>query len=354
MKSASTNTPLFIKLVDWYRSNYRKLPWRLHPNPYHTYISEIIFQQTRIDQGLAYFHRIVQRYPDIDSLANAVEDEFLKLWQGLGYYSRAHNLLKSAKIIRDKFNGDIPSSPDVLRSLPGIGPYTAAAIASIAWNVPIPVIDGNVRRVVSRLNCISTPISAPSFDAWTEKWLSKNMLGFVPGEFNQAIMEAGALICHPRQPDCTHCPVSSHCCAFSKGNPTLFPITDRRKSPSDHMIKFYLIFGDHSRQWFYMLKRDHSGIWKGLFEVPSIETSSNSSLETESWPSLHHAILKAPESFTLRHSLTHLKIKAIFHELVWENEVPDHWIKVKVTDWHSTPVHRLMEQFLQRRFNITD
>ena len=198
-------------LVNWYKEHRRDLPWRRSSDPYIIWISEIILQQTRVAQGLDYFNRFIARFPDVRALATASEDEVLRYWQGLGYYSRARNLLEAARTICRDFGGIFPQTYDEVRSLKGIGDYTAAAIVSFAYDLPYPVLDGNVYRVLARLFALSTPIDSAQgkkeFAELAALLLDKEH----PGLHNQAIMELGALQCVPRQPDCSLCPLMDRC-----------------------------------------------------------------------------------------------------------------------------------------------
>ena len=198
-------------LVAWYRKIARTLPWRENNSPYQVWISEIMLQQTRVDTVVPYYQRWMETFPDVETLAAAGEDQVLNLWEGLGYYQRAHNLHQAARIIAERYQGKIPGDPKLLQDLPGIGPYTAGAIASIAFGNQTPIIDGNIRRVFTRFFDISTPLQ----DRQTEERLWEIGANLVPaqnpGEFNQAIMELGALICVPKNPKCDICPLQPGC-----------------------------------------------------------------------------------------------------------------------------------------------
>ncbi|HPR61276.1 MAG TPA: A/G-specific adenine glycosylase, partial [Prolixibacteraceae bacterium] len=208
------NTIFFSnKILKWYNINKRELPWRKTKNPYFIWISEVILQQTRVEQGKQYYLKFIDSFPDITSLAAASEDEILKTWQGLGYYSRARNLHKGAKQIVQNYNGIFPNKYHELLKISGIGPYTAAAIASIAFNIAKAAIDGNVYRVLSRVFEINAPIDSSTgkktFDTLANKLIDNKQ----PGNYNQALMELGALICKPRNPICENCPLQNNCLA---------------------------------------------------------------------------------------------------------------------------------------------
>ncbi len=194
------------KLLRWYRRHARKLPWRQTRDPYRIWVSEVMLQQTRVAAAIPYFERFIERFPDVESLARAPEEELLRAWSGLGYYSRARNLQRAAKLIAER--GSIPNDYDALRELPGIGQYTAAAVASIAFNQPYAVVDGNVRRVLSRVACRNEGL-----DEMAEALLDRKH----PGRYNQALMELGATVCLPREPHCGACPVAALCTASVMG-----------------------------------------------------------------------------------------------------------------------------------------
>ena len=230
-------------LRDWYRIHKRELPWRESSDPYIIWISEIILQQTRVVQGMDYFLRFTERFPDVASLASAEEDEVLKYWQGLGYYSRARNLHAAAKDIMKRFDGIFPGRYEDVISLKGIGEYTAAAIVSFVWNQPYPVVDGNVFRVLSRLFAVDTPIDTPrGKKAFTE------LAGLVmdpryAGQHNQAIMELGALQCVPQNPDCEACPLKERCAAYGTGDVQTYPVKQKKTKTRDRYFHYlYIIY----------------------------------------------------------------------------------------------------------------
>jgi A/G-specific adenine glycosylase len=207
--------PLTNKILTWFDQNRRPMPWREQPLPYYVWISEIMAQQTRIDTVIGYFDRFIRSFPTIDALAAASEEEVLKLWQGLGYYSRARNIHKVARILVQEYNGNLPSSYDELLALPGIGPYTAGAIASIAFGQQALAIDGNVNRVIARLHGIDEDLSSRSAQRQIEQYVLELLSQERPGDFNQALMEIGALVCIPNgAPKCAECPLQDSCVAF--------------------------------------------------------------------------------------------------------------------------------------------
>ncbi|MBI4395287.1 MAG: A/G-specific adenine glycosylase, partial [Candidatus Omnitrophica bacterium] len=212
------------KLTQWFSKHQRPLPWRVHGSPYRIFIVEVMLQQTQIKTVLPYYERWLKTFPTIQALAEAPLDQVLKVWEGLGYYTRARNLHKAAQMIVEKFGGEIPNDLETLQSLPGIGRYTAGAIASIAFQKPVPLVDGNVARVFSRIFYFRKDVAKPETQnmlyALAEKLVPKEK----PGIFNQAVMELGSLICIPETPKCSICPVKSLCLAFRKGDPSKLPV----------------------------------------------------------------------------------------------------------------------------------
>lgn len=255
-------------LINWYNTNKRDLPWRETTDPYRIWISEIILQQTRVVQGLAYYNRFMERFPDVVSLAMAHEDEVLKYWQGLGYYSRARNLHKAAKTIVSDFNGIFPDSHADILKLSGVGHYAAAAIASFAYNQPYAVLDGNVFRVVARLFGVHTAIDSTEgkkeFAKLTEQLLDKKN----PATHNQAIMEFGALQCTPQQPGCADCPLNQHCRALDLGEVDLLPVKEKKTKVRDRYFNYFFVrCGEKT----FLHKRVAKDIWQNLYELPLVE-----------------------------------------------------------------------------------
>ena len=246
----------------WYAQHKRSLPWRETKAPYVVWISEIILQQTRVNQGNDYFLRFIERFPDIKSLAEASEDDVLKIWQGLGYYSRARNLYTAAKQVMEKFDGVFPSSYSDILSLKGVGEYTAAAVASIVYNLPYPVVDGNVFRVLSRLFTIETPIDSTIGKKYFNEIAQSILDEQHPGDHNQAIMEFGALVCTPKQPKCTECPLQSVCLAFEKKNVLNYPV---KKGKTIQKERFFNYFHIEQNGYTYIKKRGDSDVWQNIY-----------------------------------------------------------------------------------------
>ena len=262
-------------LIQWYLQNKRDLPWRNDINPYTIWLSEIMLQQTRVAQGLPYFLRFTSAFPTVFDLANAEEEEVLKLWQGLGYYSRARNLHKTAKQIAFEFNGEFPKNYSELLHLKGIGDYTAAAIASFAYNENVPVVDGNVFRVLSRYFDVETDIASSGakkeFIHLAAELLPKGQANI----FNQAIMEFGALQCVPKNPDCGNCIFNDSCLALQKKKVAQLPVKSKKTRVTNRYFN-YLVFSDETNKTI-ICKRIQKGIWHNLYEFPLLETEKTES-----------------------------------------------------------------------------
>lgn len=263
-------------LRDWYRVHKRALPWRKTRNPYHIWISEIILQQTRVQQGLDYYNRFMERFPNVNSLAEASGDEVLKYWQGLGYYSRARNLHTAAKQIMEEFDGVFPQDYPAILSLKGVGEYTAAAIASFAYDLPYAVLDGNVYRVLSRLFALDTPIDTGKGKKEFTELANLLLDPKHAATHNQAMMELGALQCVPVSPDCTQCPLQEHCLAFAIQSVNRYPVKQGKTKVRDRWFNyFYVEVGEDT----FLAQRGEKDIWAGLYEFPLIETESAFSLD---------------------------------------------------------------------------
>lgn len=258
-------------LLSWYEEHRRILPWREDPTPYHVWLSEIMLQQTRVEAVIPYYERFLKALPDVEALAEAKEEVFLKLWEGLGYYSRVRNLHKAAITIMEAYGGTVPKEPRELLKLSGIGTYTAGAVASIAYGIREPAVDGNVLRILSRLTEDSSDILDPKTKESAEKKLREMMEGederFVPGAFNQALMDLGATICIPNgEPHCELCPLAPLCKAKKKGVQNQLPVRIKKtKRKIEQRTVLVLCFGDQLA----IRKRPEKGLLAGLYELPS-------------------------------------------------------------------------------------
>ncbi len=263
---------LQASLLGWFKSNKRELPWR-HPTAgwYEIFLSEIILQQTQVSQGLPYYTKFTKRFPNIASLAKATEDEVLQMWAGLGYYSRARNLLKAARKITNEFNGQFPQTMKQALSLPGVGPYSAAAVLSIAFKQPFAVVDGNVLRVLSRLLLIKDDIRQTATRKKIQQLADELLDPAHPGDFNEAVMELGATICLPQNPLCSQCPLSTFCKSFSLNEQNTLPY--KSPPPAKRQVKEYVCIIRRDNQ--YLLRqRPHKGLLARMWEFPTIAVSA--------------------------------------------------------------------------------
>lgn len=343
-------------IYNWYAINKRDLPWRKSKDAYKIWISEIILQQTRVAQGTNYYLRFMEHFPTVIHLANANEDEVLKLWQGLGYYSRARNLHKTAKIIVESYEATFPNNFDDIIKLKGIGPYTAAAIVSMAFNLPYPTVDGNVYRVLSRYFGIETPIDSSAgkkeFQELAEELISKKK----PGMHNQALMEFGALQCTPKSPNCSDCPINMSCFALHNNLVDKLPVKEKKTKQSQRYFYYYLIDdGTHM----YINKRTANDIWKNLHELPLVENKtelSDEELIQIKIPFLEENNFNVKQvSKAKKHILSHqiIHAKVIYVEVMPDINISPSLIRVNKKDIYKFAVPRLVEQFLQD-FNLVE
>ena len=315
------------KVVEWYELNKRDLPWRTTKDPYKVWLSEIILQQTRVNQGLPYYLRFIENFPDVFSLANASEQAVLRLWQGLGYYTRARNLHRCAKMVVAEYNGVFPNTFDDLRKLPGIGDYTAAAIASICFRQPVAVVDGNVYRVLSRIFGIETSIT--SLKGKKEFFELANALidSKKTDVYNQGMMEFGALFCTPKNPDCQSCPFKSTCVAHKNSLQHVLPIKDKAKNSRKRYFYYFAIKKGSS---FLMQQRNQKDIWHGLYDFYCIEKEKSVALsELRKEKGFPKTTLKNIQTETgyYKHVLSHQIIFAKFFILEIADQkaaLPDH------------------------------
>ncbi|MFO7721961.1 MAG: A/G-specific adenine glycosylase [Bacteroidales bacterium] len=303
----------------WYNRHHRALPWRETNDPYHVWVSEVILQQTRVEQGLGYYQRFIHLFPDIQTLAEADTDQVLRAWQGLGYYRRALNLQRAARIVTENLEGVLPLSWTELRKLPGIGDYTASAIASICAGERRPAIDGNVKRVIARLHNLHLNLDSRAGLELVRTLVLELMEGKDPGLMNNALMEFGALQCTPRSPGCISCPLHEHCLALRAGTVELLPLKQERKEIRKRHF-FYYVFTWDENDSLHMLvrKRGYDDIWAGMYEFPCIETVDsefNHDLfrpATEPWCEVPEGTPVMSRDEPYRHQLTHQLIVARF------------------------------------------
>lgn len=294
-------------LLHWFWANHRVLPFRSDPTPYHVWVSEIMLQQTRVAAAVPYYERFVQELPDIPALAACEEERLLKLWEGLGYYSRVRNLQKAARIVCEQYGGQLPGDLAALKKLPGIGDYTAGAIASIGFGIPAPAVDGNVLRVFARLYNDEGDIMQPAVKAATTQKVMAQQPAEAPGDFNQALMELGALVCIPGQPDCAACPLQALCLGRQSGNPARLP----QKAPKKARKKCELtlcLAQDAAGRWL-LQKRGEQGVLAGLWQPPVLaeEALDEKMALAAAQKLLPAAVLLKEKPLKAKHIFTHLE-----------------------------------------------
>lgn len=337
-------------LIKWYQENKRELPWRDSTDPYLIWISEIILQQTRVAQGYDYFLRFIGRFPDVESLADAQEDEVMKYWQGLGYYSRARNLHAAAQ----SMDGVFPKSYSEVLALKGVGEYTAAAICSFAYGMPYAVVDGNVYRVLSRYLDVDVPIDTTGgkklFAALADEMLDRSQ----PATYNQAIMDFGAMQCTPASPNCLFCPLADTCLALSRGRVSQLPVKQHKTKTTNRYFNYlYVRTGEYT----YIGKRTGNDIWRNLFEFPLIETAESVSEELFlQLPELNHlfALGEVPVIRSVcrevKHVLSHRVIYANFYEVILPEQSSSFsaYQRVKTEELEQYAVSRLVHAFIEK------
>jgi A/G-specific adenine glycosylase len=306
-------------LLEWYALNARQLPWRDRSDAYAIWISEIMLQQTRVETVIDYFNRWMQIFPDILTLANASEQDVLKQWEGLGYYSRARNIHKTARILQAEYNCQFPSDVKTLQKLPGIGRYTAAAIASIAFGLDQAALDGNIRRILARVFDIDLPIRTPSAEKIFWQLADENLPSGKAGDYNQALMDLGATICLPGRPKCLICPIQQHCRAYALGNQEQRPVIPEKKPLPHYSVTAAIMVDQHK---FLLAKRPANGLLGGLWEFPGGKQEANESLpqalKREIMEELGCEIQVGNHFGTFQHAYTHFRVTlyAYFCEII--------------------------------------
>ncbi len=328
------------------------MPWKETDDPYAIWLSEIILQQTRVAQGIKYYHKILERFPKVQDLANASEDEVLSSWKGLGYYSRARNLHTAAKTIVRDFGGVFPNTYDDILALKGVGPYTAAAISSFAFGLPYAVVDGNVYRVLSRYFGISDPIDERVGRLRLQQLAQECLVTGAPGDYNQAIMDFGAMVCTPALPQCVACPMSLHCRAYHEDRVSNLPVKAKKIAVRERHFLYFVIIRD---QHILLSKRGRGDIWQGLYEPPLIEAKEQlSNIELAQKASLllgkdiSHRLLTPVER--TKQKLTHQLIRATFYHFDLEVEHRDfQWFAL--TDLDQLAMPRIVDRHFKKMFS---
>jgi A/G-specific adenine glycosylase len=343
------------ELQRWYQQNKRDLPWRNTTDAYVIWLSEIILQQTRVEQGLPYFNRFIEKYPSVAGFAAASEDEILKLWQGLGYYSRGRNMLKTARQVQELYNGRFPQNYAELVKLKGIGPYTAAAIASFSANEARAVVDGNVYRVLARYFGINEPINSTEgkkiFQATADEVLNREQ----PGIHNQALMEFGAMLCTPKNPACGVCPVRTGCYAFINNAVKTLPVKLKKGKVRDRFFNYFL-FTDG--QTVLLNKRNEKDIWANMYDLPLIETLSlHKSKELLALPivkgffgtNINILEFSQVKIHLLTHQRLHVRLIRLQNKPV---KLSEQWFYTSVEDLKRLAIPKILFIFLKNIFNL--
>jgi len=341
------------KLTNWYKNNQRSFPWRNTQNPYHIWLSEIILQQTKTAQGLPYYVKFIKKYPEIKQLAQANEEEILKLWQGLGYYSRARNLHYSAKFVVDKLHGVFPNNYKDLLDLKGVGDYTASAIASICFDEKCAVVDGNVYRVLSRYFGIEIPINSTKvikeFKQLAQKLLPNKEIGL----YNQAIMDFGATICTPKKTKCDSCILQDSCFALQKKKVNILPIKTAKTKIKKRYFNYLVILSNKNH--ISIRKRTHKDIWQHLYEFPLIETDKEINTKQLSDKEIFQKWI--PKN---THTITLFNTKPVVHKLSHQHIYTKFWIvkynhsvtdSISINQLKNYPVSTLINNFITE-FNL--
>ncbi len=348
-------------LLNWYSENKRLLPWRESDNPYHIWISEIILQQTRVEQGLAYYHRFVDAFPDVFALAAAPAEKVLRLWQGLGYYSRARNLHQAANQIVSDHNGKLPDNYKDWINIKGVGSYTAAAIASICFNEPIPALDGNVMRILTRLFAVDQPVNKSA----TKKLLYDLTMEIIPqdkpGDFNQAMMDFGSMVCKPARPLCASCVLSHTCHAFQSDTVYKYPRKEPKKPVRERFFHYFFFFypARDNEMRFFVQKRTGNDIWKNMYELPLLETKepiNRENLLNDPWWKANRIdstnLLLNGQVLEMKHLLTHQRIFASFYQIrvdgVTKNRLAKQHLSVNLHEFETLAKPALIERYIKQ------
>lgn len=345
------NHPISDKLITWYKKHMRDLPWRNTKDPYKIWLSEIILQQTQVIQGLNYYIKFTETFPTINDLANAPEDKVMRLWQGLGYYSRARNLHAAAKYVKINHKGKFPNTYDSIKELKGVGDYTAAAVSSFAFNLPHAVVDGNVYRVLSRLFNIDTPINSSQgkkeFQLLADELLNHKQ----PALHNSAIMEFGALWCKPQNPKCEDCPLQEYCLGFEKNTINSLPVKDKKIKIRNRYLHYFVF---NYKDNIYIQKRTDKDIWQNLYEFFLIETDENSDtsliLKNKQLKNLVKDIDIISVTSEKKHILSHQHLYATFYELKIKTPITSKTlIKIKRSDLIHYGLPQLINKYLHNK-----
>ena len=343
------------ELLNWYQNNKRDLPWRNTTDAYIIWLSEIILQQTRVEQGMPYFNRFLENYPTVASFAAAGEDDILKLWQGLGYYSRGRNMLKTARLVQEQYGGRFPQSYEQLIKLTGIGEYTAAAISSFSSNEAKAVVDGNVYRVLARYLGIDEPINSTKGKKIFQQAANDFLNSEKPGMHNQAMMEFGAVLCKPKNPACGICPVRTGCYAFTHNAINSLPVKLNKVKVRERYFNYFLITDGEN---VLVNKRDETDIWANMYDLPLVETSAMLTPE-ELFNDKHFVNFFGTDlvvkgiSQVKKHVLTHQRL---YVRLITLQNKPlklrENWFYIPVENLQKLAIPKIVFIFIKNIFNL--
>ncbi|TRM11642.1 A/G-specific adenine glycosylase [Lentibacillus cibarius] len=347
------NTSAFQNaLIEWYHANKRDLPWRADQDPYKVWVSEIMLQQTKVDTVIPYFKQFISKYPTPRDLAYADQQEVLKTWEGLGYYSRARNLQHAIQEVVASYDGKVPDDPNELGSLKGIGPYTKGAILSIAYNQPQPAVDGNVMRVLSRVLKVDDDIAKTSARKKFETYAASLISHDDPSSFNQGMMELGALICTPKEPMCMFCPVQDYCRAFQEGVQQALPVKSKQKKQK--VVPYTVLLIQNDKGHYVIEKRPADGLLANMWQFPMVPTVEIGNDHIEQWFHMEYGIdiTKKVKKGNLKHVFTHLVWQLeIYEATTASTKVTDERLKIisrDELDEYPFPVsHQKMMKYLR-------
>jgi len=319
-------------LIGWYEEHQRYLPWRGETDPYKIWVSEIILQQTRVQQGWDYYLRFIENFPNVKALAEAEEEKVLRVWQGLGYYSRARNMHAAAQEIMTRHEGKFPKDYDNILALKGVGSYTAAAIASIAFHQPYPAVDGNVIRIISRIFGVCDDVSQPAVVKRITEICKCHIDATRPGIFNQAAMDFGAMHCTPKNPKCVECPFATTCYALKNQLTEVLPVKKKKTGQRHRYFHYYVYISDNKT---IIEKRTANDIWRNMYQFPLIEKDSETSSE--------------PSEYTIREVLSHQIIHATFYVKIAKKlpETSENQFVIDFDNIHDYPMPKVMTEFLK-------
>lgn len=345
---------LAVQLIDWYNNNGRDLPWRQTNNPYIIWLSEIILQQTRVEQGMPYFYKFVEAYPTVKDFAEADEEDLLRLWQGLGYYSRVRNMHKAAKLVMIEFDGIFPSKYQDVITLTGVGEYTAAAISSFSINQKKAVLDGNVFRVLARYFGIDTAINSTAGKKQFLTIANEVISDKFPGLYNQAIMDFGATVCKPKAPVCEDCMLRLNCVAFSTNMVSSLPVKTKGKQSRNRYFNYFIIEKDGA---YIFTKRGADDVWANMYEFPLIETDQEIELgdlqQLEAYKTYFEGAEITPIGSSVKHILSHQNIYARFYRIVDEKHIVKKnpsWNYYNSDNLDKLAKHKLIFSFINKYF----